>query len=481
MNQSLVTDLLRQLPSVHELLSSAELTEAAAKVGHSLVRESVRTCLENWRGRLLGGAVVDAGPTLESLVSETLGLLDRRQQTTIRRVINATGILLHTGLGRAPLPQVAIDAVLQATGNCNVEVDLVTGERTRRHEIVQDDLCALTGAEAAMVVNNNAGATGLVLAAFAAGRELIVSHGELIEIGGGFRLPEVFQAYGAKLRAVGTTNRTRVEDYEQAINERTGAIMAIHTSNYRVVGFTQNPKISELVELARDRDFPVVHDLGSGALVDFHSSSENDEPLVRDSVDQGAGLVLFSGDKLLGGPQAGIIVGKRHLVEQLAMHPMSRALRVDKLTLAALQATLSIYRRGESDPTAYDEIPFLQMLRTTNEQLEARAKNLAERLSKDVKGWEIEPVPSEAYAGGGSLPGNKLESWAIVLRPNGADADVEMLAQRLRTNRPAVVGRIHRGELYFDLRGVLSGDDESLAVALAEGTFPAAVDETGQV
>jgi len=470
MNQSSATDLLRQLPSVHELLSSAELTDAAAKVGHSLVRETVRTCLESWRGRLLGGAVVDAMPTLESLVRETLSLLDQRQQTTIRRVINATGILLHTGLGRAPLPQTAIDAVLQATGNCNVEVDLLTGQRTRRHEIVQNDLCALTGAEAAMVVNNNAGATGLVLAAFAMGRELIVSHGELIEIGGGFRLPDVFRAYGAQLRAVGTTNRTRVSDYEQAINERTGAIMAIHTSNYRVIGFTQQPTISELVDLARDRDFPVVHDLGSGALVDFLATEENNEPLVRDSIDQGAGLVLFSGDKLLGGPQAGIIVGKRHLVEQLAKHPMSRALRIDKLTLAALQATLVIYRRAESDPSAYDAIPFLRMIRTSNEQLEQRAKNLADRLSKEIKNWSVKPVPSKAYAGGGSLPGNKLESWAIVLRPTGADADVELLSQRLRTNHPAVVGRIHRGELVFDLRGVQPSDDESLRVALEEGT-----------
>ncbi len=470
MNPTSATNLLRQLPSVHELLSTNALTDATEKKGHSIVREAVRTCLESWRARLLGGAAVDAGPTLGSLEREVLGLLDQRQQTTIRRVINATGILLHTGLGRAPLPQAAVDAVLQATGNCNVEVDLLTGQRTRRHEIVQDDLCALTGAEAAMVVNNNAGATGLVLAAFAMGRELIVSHGELIEIGGGFRLPDVFRAYGAQLRAVGTTNRTRVSDYEAAINERTGAIMAIHTSNYRVVGFTQQPTISELVDLARDRDFPVVHDLGSGALVDFLATEENNEPLVRDSVDAGAGLVLFSGDKLLGGPQAGIIVGKRHLVYQLAKHPMSRALRVDKLTLAALQATLAIYRRGESDPSAYDAIPFLQMIRTSNEQLEQRAKKLTKRLSKEIKNWNVQPVPSEAYAGGGSLPGNKLESWAIVLQPNGADADVELLAQRLRTNRPAVVGRIHRGELYFDLRGVQPCDDDSLLVALAEGT-----------
>ncbi len=473
MNQSTVTDLLRQLPSVHQLLSTAVLTDAAAQKGHSVVREAVRSRLESWRGRLLGGAVLEAAPTLDSLAREVLGLLDQRQQTTIRRVINATGILLHTGLGRAPLPQEAVDAVLQATGNCNVEVDLLTGKRTRRHEIVEADLCALTGAEAAMVVNNNAGATGLVLAAFAMGRELIVSHGELIEIGGGFRLPDVFRAYGAELRAVGTTNRTRVDDYEQAINERTGAIMAIHTSNYRVVGFTQQPTIGELVGLARDRDFPVVHDLGSGALVDFLVTEENNEPLVRDSIEQGAGLVLFSGDKLLGGPQAGIIVGKRHLVEQLAKHPMSRALRIDKLTLAALQATLAIYRRGESDPAAYDAIPFLRMLRTSNQELEQRAKNLANRLAKEIKGWEVQPVASEAYAGGGSLPGNKLESWAIVLRPTGDDADVELLAQRLRTHRPAVVGRIHQGELYFDLRSVNPSDDESLLLALVEANQPA--------
>ncbi len=457
---------LRQLPSVHELLSSELLAEATEKQGRSLVREAARQCLEQWRTQLLNGVSIETAPALESLASEVLALINQRQQTTLRRVINATGILLHTGLGRAPLPQAAIDAVLQATGYCNVEVDLHTGQRTRRHEIVQNDLCALTGAEAAMVVNNNAGATGLALATFAAGRELIVSHGQLIEIGGGFRLPEVFQAYGAKLRAVGTTNRTRVEDYEAAINEQTGALMVIHTSNYQVVGFTQQPDLRELVDLARDRDFPVIHDLGSGALVDFVATEER----VGHSIDQGTGLVLFSGDKLLGGPQAGIIVGKRHLVEQLAQHPMSRALRIDKLTLAALQATLAIYRRAESDPTVYDEIPFLKMLQTPNQELQVRAKRLADQLSGKLKSWTVEPRPSEAYAGGGALPGNQLESWAIVLKPTGAKANIELLAQRLRTNHPAVVGRIHRGELFLDLRSVSPSDDPSLLEALAEST-----------
>ena len=330
-----------------------------AEFGHNVVREVARECLDVQRQRILKGSSSTSSSTSEPIASEINNALAKRQQKTIRRVINATGILLHTGLGRAPLPAEAVDAVLQATGYCNVELDLHSGQRsTSVTKSCRTDLCALTGAEAAMVVNNNAGATGLVLATFAAGRELLISHGQLIEIGGGFRLPDVFRAYGATLRAVGTTNRTRIGDYEAAINERTGALMVIHTSNYQVVGFTEQPPLEQLVELTRDRDFPLVHDIGSGAIVDFLCTQDNDEPLVRQSIAQGAGLVLFSGDKLLGGPQAGIIVGKRHLVEQLAQHPMSRALRVDKLTLAALQATLSIYRRGETDPAAYDAIPF---------------------------------------------------------------------------------------------------------------------------
>ena len=246
--------------------------------------------------------------------------------------------------------------------------------------------------------------------------------------------------------------------------------MVIHTSNYQVVGFTQQPELHELVELARDRDFPLVHDLGSGALIDMLTTSENREPVVKESVCQGAGLVLFSGDKMLGGPQAGIIVGKRHLVQQLAQHPMSRALRVDKLTLAALQATLAIYRRGESEPEAYDAIPFLQMLRTPTERLQQRANQLAEQLSTKVTGWNFSPVASEAYAGGGSLPGNKLESWAVALRPALAQSDVEVLAQQLRTATPAIVGRIHRGQLFLDLRCVPQRDDETLFETIASCT-----------
>lgn len=462
------TNALRQLPSVHELLAHATLASKIDELGHHVVRDAARECLDCWRDRLLNGAEKIPPPALDEIAAEIMTMLASRQQAKIRRVINATGILLHTGLGRAPLAESAIEAVRQSVGYCNVELNLNTGERTKRHEIVQDDLCALTGAEAALVVNNNAGATGLVLAAFASGREAIVSHGQLVEIGGGFRLPDVFRAYGAKLRAVGTTNRTRVADYEAAINEQTGAIMVIHASNYQVVGFTEQPSLRELVDLTRDRDFPLVHDIGSGALVDFLATHENDEPLVRQSIAEGAGLVLFSGDKLLGGPQAGIIVGKRHLVEQLAQHPMSRALRVDKMTLAALQATLAIYRRGESDPTAYDAIPLLQMVQTPTEKIASRAQQLANGLSQRVKGWQFETEPSEAYAGGGSLPGSKLDSWAIVIRPVDEKGNVAQLAQRLRQAEPAVMARIYQGALLLDLRSVLPSDDRLLAETIAK-------------
>ena len=303
-----------------------------------------------------------------------------------------------------------------------------------------------------------------------AGRELVISHGQLIEIGGGFRLPDVFRAYGTTLRAVGTTNRTRIEDYESVINERTGALMLVHTSNYQVVGFTQQVELRELVELASDRDFPVIHDVGSGALLDFFATGEHQEPLVADSVRQGADLVLFSGDKLLGGPQVGIIVGKRHCIEQLAKHPMSRALRVDKLTLAALQATLAIYRRGLSDPTAYNEIPLLRMVRTPLEELEERAKKLASLIPDENTVWRFDAKASESYVGGGSLPGNIIDSWALTIKSVRDHVSVDELAKRLRTADPAVVGRIHQGNLLIDLRCVNPRDDEALATVLSECT-----------
>jgi L-seryl-tRNA(Ser) seleniumtransferase len=449
---------LRELPSVHDLLATATLVAAGERFGRDPTREAARHTLQQIREQMQSGELEAVVGDLENLAAKVACMLDKRGQLEMRIVVNATGIILHTGLGRAPLAQEAIHAINQATGYCNVELDLDSGERSQRVNSVADDLCALTGAEAAHVVNNNAGATGLVLAAMARGREVIVSHGELIEIGGGFRLPEVFRAYGARLRAVGTTNRTRLDDYAGVISGETGAVMVIHPSNFRVVGFTESPGLKELVELGTAHNIPVIHDIGSGALVDLATESSAAEPIARDSIRQGADLVLFSGDKLLGGPQCGIIVGKQALIRRLASHPMSRALRVDKLSLAALQATLAIYRRAMSDPLELQSIPFLRLLRTPVEELQQRATQLAERLSAALPGWQVTAIESVSFAGGGSLPGDEQPSRAISLgHPDIAPA---LLAQKMRIARPAIVGRVHEGQLLLDLRCVMPDEDE---------------------
>jgi len=459
-----LSSTLRKLPSIHELLATAKLVESAERSGRERTREAARHTLGRLRDQMRRGELEDVSDNLEELADEVINLLDERRLLEIRSVINATGIILHTGLGRAPLAQEAIEAIRQAAGYCNVEIDLASGDRSQRIKSVEADLRALCGAEAAHVVNNNAGATGLVLAEFAIGREVIVSHGELIEIGDGFRLPEVFQAYGARLRAVGTTNRTRLEDYEGAISGETGALMVIHASNYRVVGYTEQPDLKEIVELGKAHDIPVIHDIGSGALVDMATGSSNPDPIARDSVRKGSDLVLFSGDKLLGGPQCGVIVGKEALIRRLARHPMSRALRVDKLTLAALQATLAIYQRAESDHHELESIPFLRLLRTPVEQLQQRATRLVNRLSAALPDWNVMAVESVSYAGGGSLPGNELPSRAIALRHT--DIDPAALARRLRMGQPTIIGRVHEGRLLLDLRCVMPNEDEQLVAAV---------------
>jgi L-seryl-tRNA(Ser) seleniumtransferase len=466
MNQEQLAQSLRQLPSVHELLETSSLVEAAERFGRDPTREAARRTLEQIRNQMQSGSFEEVAGDLEQIASKVAGLLEERGRLEVRRVVNATGIILHTGLGRAPLAQEAIDAINQATGYCNVELDLESGDRSQRVASVEADLCALTGAEAAHVVNNNAGATGLVLATLARGREVIVSHGELIEIGGGFRLPEVFQAYGARLRAVGTTNRTRLSDYAEAISGETGAMMVIHPSNFRVVGFTESPKLKDLAALGTSRDVPLIHDIGSGALVELAAGLPENEPIARHSIRQGADLVLFSGDKLLGGPQCGIVVGKQALIRRLASHPMSRALRVDKVSLAALQATLAIYRRAVSDPDQLQSIPFLRLLRTPIEELQQRAGNLAQRLSEAIPACQARAVESVSFAGGGSLPGSELSSWAIAL--GHPQIDPIELAKRLRLARPAIVGRIHEGQLLLDLRCLLPDEDESLYAGVVQ-------------
>src|SRR6266511_1070133 len=389
---------------------------------------------------------IQAGDDPGDLAAQLREELSAARAPRLRRVINATGIIVHTNLGRAPLPDAALERVVDvARGYSNLEYDLVAGARGSRQEHVADVLRRLTGAEAALVVNNNAAAVMLALAALAEGREVLVSRGELIEIGDGFRIPDVLVRSGARLREVGTTNRTRASDYERAIGPETAAMLRVHQSNFRLVGFTEQPGVAELAAVARRHELPLVDDLGSGA---FHSFE--DEPSARDSVAGGADLACFSGDKLLGGPQAGVIVGRADLVERLRRHPLQRALRADKLTLAALEGTLRLYLEPQR---AAREIPVLRMLGELAETVRARA----ERLAEAVQG-EVEETVSRV--GGGALPLAELPSFACAVE--------EELAAPLRSADPPVVGIVRDGCLLLDCRTLPDDELEEVAAAVAQ-------------
>jgi L-seryl-tRNA(Ser) seleniumtransferase len=455
--------MLRKIPSVSELLDSPPLRSLVNKVSHHVVVTSVRTFLDEVRSEVQSAASDMSLPDVGEMAERIARRIQQRETPTLRPVINATGILLHTGLGRAPLATAAIEEMAAvARDYASVELDLESGQRSQRVVAVEALLKQLTGAEAALVVNNNAAATMLTLAALAAGREVVVSRGELIEIGGSFRLPDVMTTSGAVLREVGTTNISRLEDYRRAIGERTAALMAVHTSNYRVVGFTSAVPLNELTTLAREAQLPLIHDIGSGAVSDFAEFGLTDEPVAAQSVRIGADLVLFSGDKLLGGPQCGIIVGRRPLVEQIGRHPMSRALRVDKLTLAALAATLRLHRQPA---VARREIPLLQFLSTSTENLKNRAHRLAPQIAACPAVASAEAMESSTYLGGGSVPTQELPTWCIALTPSQGGAD--RLSAALRTGRPAVVGRIQNERLLLDLRTVFPRQDQELVAAVS--------------
>jgi L-seryl-tRNA(Ser) seleniumtransferase len=456
--------ILKNIPSVNELLESPPLRSLVDKVSRNVVVSEVRAFLDNLRGDLQAAAADMAIPSPGELAERIAQWIDKDQQPRLRPVVNATGILLHTGLGRAPLAREAVEEIAAvAEGYSSVEIDIKTGQRSQRVQAVEKLLCELTGAEAATVVNNNAGATLLTLAAVAAGREVIVSRGQLIEIGGSFRLPEVMQTSGATLREVGTTNKTRIADYEKAIGPSTAALMRVHPSNFKIVGFTQEATLAELVELGHRHHLPVIDDIGSGALIDFARYSLEGEPVAAGSVQAGADLVLFSGDKLLGGPQAGIIVGRRNFIQQISRHPLMRALRVDKLTLAALAATLRLYR----DPNkAENALPLLSLLATSVENLKNRAERLAPQMAAARGIARAEPVSDTAFLGGGSLPTQQLATWCIALAP--AEGSADELAMALRTGTPSVVGRIQRDLVLLDLRSVPARHDELLLKAVEQ-------------
>lgn len=434
---------LRHLPSVDSLLQTEAAQRLVAEYGHEATVEGLRAALEGARQIILAGG---ESPFQEAILSQVARTLAARLGPSLGPVINATGVIIHTNLGRAPLSQAArqvMEAV--AVGYSNLEYDVEAGGRGSRYLHAEALLCQLTGAEGALVVNNNAAAVLLMLTALAKGREVIISRGQLVEIGGGFRIPEVMRQSGARLMEVGTTNRTYLRDYEAAIGDGTAAIMRAHRSNFSLTGFVHQPSLEELAALAHRHGLLIFDDLGSGALLDTSSFGLAHEPMMQESLSAGADLVCASGDKLLGGPQAGIILGRRKLIERLRHFPLTRALRVDKTTLAGLQATLRSYLTGR----APKEIPVWQMIAAPLEELEARVVRWAEKLRRD--GIEATVVEAQSTVGGGSLPGQTLATRALALRVPRPDT----LAARLRMGTPPVIARIQENLVLLDPRTMM--------------------------
>lgn len=449
---------LQQLPQVQKLMEQPETTALLELLPRTAVVEALRRAVEAVRGELLAGVAAHTDPA--SIIARAAALLQTPEAAGLRRVINAAGIVLHTNLGRAPLAREAVAAMAEAAGYSNLEFTLETGLRGKRAPGVEALLCALTGAEAALVVNNCAAAMLLALSSLATGGEVVVSRGELIEIGGGFRIPDVIQHGGARLVEVGTTNKTRLADYSAAITPATRALLKVHPSNYRMVGFTAEADLASLAALARERGLPLIYDLGGGALAELRPGEAAREPNVHESVAAGADLVAFSGDKLIGGPQAGLIVGRENAVAPLRRHPLFRALRLDKISLAALEATLRLHR----DPAlARERIPTLRMIAQQEAALQARAERLADLIAPAAR---TEIVASSACSGGGALPAIALPSRAVAVVAPGLAA--EDLARRLRLNRPAIVGRIEGGRVLLDVFTLEDSDLPIVAAAIRE-------------
>ncbi|MBI3363141.1 MAG: L-seryl-tRNA(Sec) selenium transferase [Chloroflexi bacterium] len=453
----MVEDSLRQLPSVDSLLSHDGASVLVAEYGRALTLAVIRESLEAARARIRAGEAV---PEPNALIASTHERLNLIAAPTLQPVINATGVIIHTNLGRAPLSRAAIGAMeAAARGYSTLEYDLADGARGSRAAHAESLLTRLTGAEAALVVNNNAAAVLLALSALAAGRGkgVVISRGQLVEIGGGFRVPDVLKQSGAKLVEVGTTNRTHLRDYENAIDEKTALILRAHHSNFKIVGFTTEPPLAELARLGAKHELPVVDDLGSGALIDTAQFGLAHEPTAQESLRDGAALVCFSGDKLLGGPQAGIVVGRKAQVDKLAKHPLARAVRADKLCLAALSATLLHYLKDE----VTHEIPVWRMIAAPQAEIKKRAGRWVE--SWRSQGAEAEVIAGESTVGGGSLPGETLPTSLAALRLARPDD----FAARLRAASPPIVARIVEDRLAFDPRTVLEEEDAALMAAVS--------------
>lgn len=452
------SEMLSKLPAVDEILRCEALVELRGSNAHDVLVGWIRDAIKNVRNELLNGRSIQFEALQPRIVQQVLQRQELDQHQMIQPVINATGIILHTNLGRAPLAKLAMERMQRAAAYTNLELDLESGKRSRRGARVTDLLARLTGAEDALVVNNCAGATVLALQAIAMGREVVIARGQLVEIGGGFRLPDVFRSAGVSLREVGTTNRTYLSDYESAINDSTGAVLRVHRSNFAQIGFVTEPTIDELVMLRRPSQVPIIDDLGSGSMADLSKFGLN-EPLVSHSIQAGADLCLFSGDKLFGGPQAGILVGKTLWIERLRESPLMRALRADKVTLAALEATAEIHLRGD----AFEQIPVLQMLSQELDLIHASCLAVHERLSKSCRA-RVNVVACNSQLGGGTLPAQTLPSYGLSI--NGPKLDA--LAKALRLGSPPTLCRLTEGRLVLDLRTVGECQIDALANRLCE-------------
>ena len=454
---------LRQIPAINSLLESADSEPLIKQYGLEMVTTHLRQAVEQTRQLILADATTNP-PTAESIVALTAKSLQKNLAPSLHGVINATGVIIHTNLGRATLSKAAQTAVAEAAqGYGTLEFDIKTGKRGKRDIHAERLLTQLTGADGALLVNNTASAVMMILSTFCTGKRVIISRGQLVEIGGGFRVPDVMAQSGAILKEIGTTNRTHLRDYENAIledPENTAAIMVAHHSNYKIVGFTTEPDLADLAALAKKYNIPLIYDQGSGCMLDTAKYQLDHEPTVLEGVEAGADIIAFSGDKLLGGPQVGVIIGRSDLIKTLKQHPLARALRPDKLCIAGLAATLAHYLKGD----ALAEIPVWAMMEKPLEQIKATAESWQKQLK--IAGIESNIVPTQSTVGGGSLPGTSFPSWALELQHR----NLEVLNSRLRQNPPHVIGRIQDNTLLLDPRTVQDSQSEQLVEAIKKAS-----------
>ncbi len=452
--------LLRKLPKVDELLMDERVAEASCNLLREQVVDVIRTVIETVRREIINSdEELDENCVSYDLVADKVIEAVRHSHVkSLRRVINGTGVVLHTNLGRAKLSKSAMDAVAEVADKYStLEYDPVKGGRGSRHVHVEKIIEKITGAEAAMVVNNNAAATMICLAAMGRGKEMVISRGELVEIGGSFRIPEIMEESGAHLAEVGTTNKAKLSDYRGRINENTGAIMKVHTSNYKIIGFTEEVPLKELVKLGREENLPVIYDMGSGLMINLRDYGI-EEPTVREAMADGADIILFSGDKLLGGPQGGVIIGKKKYIDMMKSHPLARILRVDKMTLSAMEATFKEYY---DDENAKEKIPVLSMLTRSEEKLKTDAEKLLEMIKKEAPALDAKVEATEDVVGGGSAPATVLKGYSVSVQWN--EASSQEIERRLRMDALPIIVRINHDKVLFDVRTI--AEDEYRIIA----------------